>query len=117
MITPTKGKIIQVTGTSGNYEGVGIVICQIGDDPVIIPIYPSYLMRDNPQNTVYTTAIKKYNDFHSVRVESLELFKVTNNEGKSARVPTIRKRIESETLDYIKIDITETTAQIHDQDL
>ena len=27
------------------------------------------------------------------------------------------KRIESETLDYIKIDITETTAQIHDQDL
>ena len=62
------------------------------------------------------TAIKKYNDFHSVRVEVLEWFKVTNNDEKSTRVPTIRKRIESETLDYIKVDIMETTTQIHDQD-
>ena len=66
-------------------------------------------MRDNPQNTISTTAIKKYNDFRSVRVEALEWFKVTNKEGKSARVSTIRKRVESETLDYIKIDIMETT--------
>ena len=40
-------KIIQVTRTSGEYTGVGIVIIQIGDDPVSIPLYPSYLMRDN----------------------------------------------------------------------
>ena len=99
LLTPTKGKIIQVTGTSGEYEGVGIVIIQIGDDPVTIPLYPSYLMRDNPQNTISTTAIKKCNDFRSVRVEALEWFKVTNKEEKSARVPTIRKIIESETLD------------------
>ena len=31
-------------------------------------------------------------------------------------MPTIRKRVESETLDYIKIDIMETTTKIHDQD-
>ena len=37
-------------------------------------------MRDNPQNTISTTAIKKYNDFRSVRVEALEWFKVTNKE-------------------------------------
>ena len=43
-----KKKIIQVTGTSGDYEGVGIVICQIRYDPVTIPLYPLYLMRDNP---------------------------------------------------------------------
>ena len=71
-----KGNIIQVTGTSGDYEGVWIIICQIGDDPVTIPLYSSYLMRDNPQNTISTTAIKKYNDFHSVRVEALEWSKV-----------------------------------------
>ena len=116
LLTSTKGKIIQVTGSSGDYEGVGIVICQIGDDPVTIPLYPSYLMRDNPQNSISTTAIKKYNDFRSVRVEVLEWFKATNNEGKSSRVPAIRKRVESETLDCIKIDIMETTTQIHDQD-
>ena len=65
-------------------------------------------MRDNPQNTISTTTIKKYNNFRSVQVVSLEWFKVTNKEGKSARVSTIRKRVESETLDYIKIDIMET---------
>ena len=88
--TPTKEKIIQVTGISGDYEGVGIVICQIGDDPITISLYLSYLIRDNPQNTISTTAIKKYNDFHRVRVEALEWFKVINKERKSARIPTIR---------------------------
>ena len=72
LLTPTKGKIIQVTGTSGDYEGVGIVICQIGDVPVPIPLYPSYLMRDHPQNTSSATAIKKYNDFRNVLVKALE---------------------------------------------
>ena len=72
LLTPTKGKIIQVTGTSGDYEGVGIVICQIGDYPITISLYLSYLMRDKPQYTIFTTAIKKYNDFRSVRVEALE---------------------------------------------
>ena len=52
-----KGKILQVTGTSGEFEGVGIVIIQIGDNPVTITLYPSYLTRDNPQNTISTTAI------------------------------------------------------------
>ena len=46
LLIPKKGKIIHVTGTSEDYEGVGIVICQIGDDPVTIPPYPLYLMRD-----------------------------------------------------------------------
>ena len=67
-----KGKIIKVTWTSGDYEGVGIVIYQIGNDPVTIPLYPSYLMRNNPQNTISRTEINKYNDFRSVRVEALE---------------------------------------------
>ena len=80
LLTSAKGKIIQVTMTSGDYEGVEIVICQIGEDPVKNPLYPSYLMRDNPQNTISTTAIKKYNDFRSVRVEVLEWFNITHIE-------------------------------------
>ena len=46
LLIPKKGKRIHVTGTSGDYEGVGIVICQIGDDSVTIPPYSLYLMRD-----------------------------------------------------------------------
>ena len=86
--TPTKGKITQVTWDTGEYEGVGIVLCQIGEE-MIIPLYPAYLMRDNPQNKISSTAIKKYNDFCSVQIEALEWFKVTNLEGKSVRVSTI----------------------------
>ena len=71
-------------------------------------------MRDNLQNTVSTTAIKKYNDFCSVRMEILEWFKDTNSEGKSAWVSAIRKRVESITLYYIKIDIMETTTNLND---
>ena len=46
LLIPKKGKRIHVTGTSADYEGVGIVICQIGDDSVTIPPYSLYLMRD-----------------------------------------------------------------------
>ena len=46
LLTPTKRNIIQVTGPSGDCKGVGIVICQIGDDSVTIPPYSLYLMRD-----------------------------------------------------------------------
>ena len=81
----------------------------------MIPLYPSYVMRDNPQNTIPTTAIKKYNNFRSVQMEELEWFKVKNSEGKSARVSTIRKRVESETLDYIKVDTMKTTTKQQDQ--
>ena len=40
-----------------------------------IPLYPSYLMRNKPQNTIYTIVTKNYNDFHSVRIEALEWLK------------------------------------------
>ena len=69
-ITYTSGEIIQVTGDIGKYAGIGIVLGKIGD--IIITVYPSYLTKDNPQNTISTTSIKKYNDFRSVRVEAFE---------------------------------------------
>ena len=68
-------------------------------------------MPDNPQNTISTTAIKRYNDYMSVQVETSEWFRITIQEGKSARVPTITKNVEEELLDYIKIDIMDTTTE------
>ena len=107
--TPIKGKITQVTGDEGEYLGIGIVLARIGD--IIVPLYPSYYMPGNPQNTISTTAIKRYNDYRSVRIEALEWFKITNQEGKSTRVSTITKNVEEELLDYIKIDIMDTTTE------
>ena len=108
-ITHTQGQITQVTGDTGEYTGIGIVLGKIGD--IIIPLYPTYSMKDNPQNTISTTAIKKYNDFRSVRIEALEWFKVTTSDGQSTRISTERKTVENENLDYIKIDIMQTTTE------
>lgn len=66
-------------------------------------------MRDNPQNTISTIAIKKYNDFRSLRIKALEWVKVTNSESKSAWISTIRYKGESKTLDDIKIDLTRSS--------
>ena len=79
-------------------------------------MYPSYLMKDNPQNTISTTTVKKYNDYRSVRVEAFEWFKITNSEGQSTRISTNTKRVETENLDYIKIDILKTSTEQPEDD-
>ena len=113
-MTESIGIITQVTGDPGQYTGIGIVLGRIGN--IIIPLYPSYLMVDNPQNTISTTAIKQYNEYRSVRTEALEWVKFTSAEGQSARVHTERKTVEKEVLDYIKIDIMRTTTEQKDRE-
>ena len=71
----------------------------------MIPLFPTYLMPGNPQITISPTAIKKYNEYRSVRQEALEWFKITTSDGRLVCVPTIKKKIEEEALDFIKIDI------------
>ena len=106
--TQTKGTITQVTGDIGHHEGVGIVLIWIQEE-LIIPLYPCYLMKNNPQNTISTTAIKKYNDFRSVRIEALEWVRFTDANGKSVRVRTNQEKVKEEVLDYITYDIMTTS--------
>ena len=68
-------------------------------------------MKDNPQNTISTTATKKYSDFRSIQIESLEWFKSTTSEGQSTRISTERRTVQTEDLDYIRIDIMQTTTR------
>ena len=62
-------------------------------------------MPDNPQNTVGNNALKKYNNFRSVRQESTEWVRFTDAKGKSTRVNVDRDIVNSQLLDYIRIDI------------
>ena len=62
-------------------------------------------MTQNPQNTLSTTAIKKYNEFRGVRIEILEYLKLTENRKKSTRIHTNKRVINKETLDDIDITI------------
>ena len=98
-----EGTTQQVSGSTATYQGIEIHLAKIGD--VIIPLYLTYLMTQNPQNTLSTTAIKKYNEFRSVRIEALEYLKLTDNRGKSTRIHTNKRMINKETLDYIDITI------------
>ena len=98
-----EGTTQQVSGTTAKYQGIGIHLAKIGD--LIIPLYPTYLMTQNPQNTLSTTAIKKYNEFRSVRIEALEYLKLTENRGKSTRIHTNNRMINKDTLDYLDITI------------
>ena len=62
-------------------------------------------MTQNPQNTLSTTAIKKYNEYRSVRIEALEYLKLTDNRGKSTRIHTNKRMTNNETLDYVSLTL------------
>ena len=62
-------------------------------------------MTNNPQNTIYSTAIKRYNSYRIVKIEALEWFKVMDCGGNSTRLSTIQKKIDTGFFNYIEIDI------------
>ena len=76
----TTGKTTQVSGGTGVWAFIGLM----GDG--IISVYSSYLIKDNPQNTIFMAVIKKYNDSRSVLIEILRWLKLTNSEGRSTRI-------------------------------
>ena len=62
-------------------------------------------MTQNPQNTPSITAIKKYNEFRSIRIEALESLRLKDNRGKTTRIHTNESMINKETLNYVDITI------------
>ena len=64
-------------------------------------------MTQNPQNTPSITAIKKYNEFRSIRIEALASLRLKDNRGKTTRVHTNKSMINKETLNYADITILE----------
>ena len=62
-----EGTTQQVSGSCAKYQGTGIQLVKIED--LIVPLYPTHLMTKNPQNSLSTTAIKKYNEYRSVGIE------------------------------------------------
>ena len=79
--TPKRGNIQQVTREVGSYKEFGIVLTMIGNQMIL-------LMKDNLQNTLSPTEIKKYNDCRSARMEALDWMRVTDHEGKFVRTHT-----------------------------
>ena len=93
----------QVSGSYAKYQGIGIYLAKIGER--VVPLYPTYLMNRYPHNALSTTAIRKYNEFRSVRIEALEYLKLIDNRGKATRIHTNKCMINIEILDYLDITI------------
>ena len=62
-------------------------------------------MPQNPQNTIIQTALKHYNQFRSVRTESLIWLQITTYTGKKLKVETKTKEIDQKLLELITTEI------------
>ena len=62
-------------------------------------------MPQNPQNTISQTTIKYYNQFRSVRTETLIWLKISTDTGMKSKVATTFRERDQKLLDFITIDI------------
>ena len=98
-----EGTTEQDSKSYAKYQVIGIHLTKI--EELVISLYPTYLMTQNPQNILSITAIKKYNEFRSIRIEALESLRLKVNRGKSTRIHTDESMINKETLNYVDITI------------
>ena len=62
-------------------------------------------MPQNPQNTIIKTAFKHYDQFRSVRTESLRCLKIATDTGKKHKASNEVKERYQQLLDFIRICI------------
>ena len=102
--------IQQLSGHMTLTKGYGTAIARIPNTSFVIPLWPVFYMPDNPQNTLSPTAIKCYNAFRSVRVESLGWIKFTNAKGETVSVRPKSHQQDLQKLDYIDLEILTTVS-------
>ena len=90
-IRPVKFNV-QIINSSKAPENVfGLVIIKIPKTSTIIPLWSSYYMPQNPQNTISQTLLKNYDQFRIVITEALIWVKMTTDTGMKLKVETIVK--------------------------
>ena len=111
--TATPSRVQEVTGSKAMCRGIGVVIILFVGTTFTITFYLVYYMSDNPQNTLGTPAIKYYNKFRIVQVETLQYIKLVSNTGEKYIVYTDQDNINSKLLDYICVHIVTPTQSPH----
>ena len=103
-IIPVKCNVQIINGRKAPEKGFGIVMVYITKTNIIIPLWPSYYMLQNPQNTISKTALKYYNQFISVINEALIWLQIATDTGKKLKVETTVNEIYQQLLDLVTID-------------
>ena len=107
-IIPVKFNVQILNGRKSPATGFGLVIIKIPKKHIIIPLWPSYYMPQNPQNAIIQTSLKHYNEFINVITEALRWVKMTTDTGIKFKVETPAKEIDQQLLYLITIDVLKT---------
>ena len=83
----------------------GIVIMKTPKTNIIIPLWPSYYMPQNPQNTISQIALKHYNEFINVIIEALRWVQMTTETFIKFKVEASAKERDQSLLVFVTIDI------------
>ena len=102
---PVKCNTQIINGKKSPAKSFGLVIVKIPKTSIIIPIWPSYYIPQNPQNTISQTLLKHYNKFIRIITEALICLKITTDTGNKIKVDTTLKKRYKQLLEFIKIDV------------
>ena len=89
-IRPVQCNVQILNGSKSPVKGFGLVIIK-KPQKIIIPLWTSYYMPQNPQNTISQIALKNYNEFRNVRTEALRWVQMTTYTGIKFKVETSAK--------------------------
>ena len=108
-IRPVKCNVQVINGSTASETGFGLVVIKIPKTNIVIPLWPSYSMPQNPQNIINQNALNYYNQFMSVRTEAIRCVQITTDiviklksEKKSKK--DINNYWTSLTLMYLRLD-------------
>ena len=80
-IRQVKYNVQILNGRKEPAKGFGLVIIKIPQKNIIISLWSSYYMRQNPQNTINKTTLKDYNQFRNIITEVLIWLLITTDKG------------------------------------
>ena len=90
-IRPVQCNVKILNGRKAPAKGFGLDIIKTPKTNIIIPLWPSYYMPQNPQNTISQTALKNYNESRNFRTEALRWVQMTTDTGIKFKVETSAK--------------------------
>ena len=105
-----------LNGSKAPAKGFGLIIIKNPNTNIIIPLWLSYYMPKNPQNTISKAALKHYNESRNVRTEVLRWVKMTTDTGIKFKVETSTKERDQQVLDFITIDTIKLEQQHNSND-
>ena len=85
-IRPLQCNLKILNGSKSPEKCFGLVIIKIPKKNIIIPLWPSYYMPQNPQIAISQTALKRYSGFRNVRTESLIWVQINTDTGIKFKV-------------------------------